>query len=82
MHYSSMDSSHLAEGIVEQDPLTDLYSIRILLDDGTFKIFRIQEELAKLNGQEVRLTLISLETLDRLTKLVEEGGVQIPVGSV
>lgn len=72
MQHSSMDFGHLVEGVIEQDPLTNLYGIRVPQKDGTVKVFDIQGALAKLVGQEVRLTLVSFETLERVAKMVED----------
>jgi hypothetical protein len=74
MQHSSLDFGHLVEGVIEQDPLTDLYGIRVPQKDGTVKVFNVQSELAKLAGQEVRLTLVSFETLEKVAKMVEEAG--------
>jgi hypothetical protein len=68
-----MDIGHLIEGIVEQDPMTDRFVIRVDNEDGTVSVFDVQEALAAYAGQEVRLTLASFQTLDHLAALVGDG---------
>jgi hypothetical protein len=72
MQYSNMDFGHLVEGTIEQDPLTNLYGIRVPQKDGSVTVFDVQDALAKLAGQEVRFTLVSFETLEKVAKMVEE----------
>lgn len=71
---------HLIEGVVEQDPLTDQFTIRT--PEGTF--FDTQKALGDLKGQAVRLTLVSFDTLQKLAEMVEMsgGGQVIGVGLV
>jgi hypothetical protein len=72
---SLFDKSHLIEGVVEQDPLTDKYFIR--MDGGPGgkpERFDIEAALAKQVGKEVRFTLVSFENLAELKAMVEEGG--------
>jgi len=61
---------HLVEGVVEQDPITDQFTIRT--PEGT--TFDVQKALGELKGQAVRFTLVSFETLQRLAEMVEKGG--------
>ena len=68
-----MDFGHLIEGIVEQDPLTDHYVIRVANEDGTVSTFDVQKVLSAYDNQEVRLTLATLQTLELLTSMVEGG---------
>jgi len=74
-----MDFGHLIEGVVEQDPMSDRFVIRVDNDDGTVSTFDIQEALAKYVGQDVRLTLATLQTLDMLATMAE-GGNDVLVG--
>lgn len=65
---------HLIEGVVEQDPLTDRYTIHTVDPHGRPFTVDVQDLLSKFVGQEVRLTLASFEDLSRLARLVEERG--------
>jgi hypothetical protein len=65
---------HLLEGVVEQDPMTDRYRIRIVDPEGNPTSVDLQELLAQYKGKEVRLTLASLENLAKLAELVESQG--------
>lgn len=65
---------HLIEGEVEQDPMTDRFNIRTIDTDGKTTTFDVQAALEALNGQGVRFTLVSLEDLAKLTKMVEAQG--------
>ena len=68
------DLGHLIEGVVEQDPMTDRYVVRIPDFEGKPAVVDLQDLLAPYKGKEVRLTLASLENLARLAKLAEEAG--------
>lgn len=69
---------HLLEGVVEQDPLTDLYVVRTIDSKGQPTTVDVQALLAQYVGKEVRMTLASFENLERLAKLVEkQGGGQV-----
>jgi hypothetical protein len=74
-----MDFGYLIEGVVEQDPVTDRFVIRMDNDDGTVSMFDVQEALARYNGQEVRMTLATLQTLAMLVTMAE-GGNDVVVG--
>jgi hypothetical protein len=71
---------HLVEGVVEQDPITDQFTIRT--PEGIS--FDVQAALGELKGQAVRFTLVSFETLQKLAELVETsgGGQVVGVGLV
>ena len=71
---------HLIEGVVEQDPLTDRCTIRTVDAEGRPVSFDVQEALAKLVGQDVRLTLASLENLEKLAEMAQRLGIQTPQG--
>lgn len=71
------DLGHIVEGVVEQDPMSDRYLVRHQLADGSWRSFDIQEALAKYKGQEIRLTVASFETIERIAALVEEGGITV-----
>lgn len=78
-----MDFGHLIEGVVEQDPMTDRYVIRVEQPDGSVTTFDVQKALEEYNGQEVRMTLATLQTLETLTDLIESGNdVVVGGGSV
>lgn len=69
-----MDFGHIVEGHVEQDPRTGRCTIRTLDLDGNPVSFDVEQHLLALVGQEVRLTLASLETINRLaTELQRQG---------
>lgn len=65
---------HILEGVLEQDPMTDRFVLRTLDRAGKPAIVDLSEILTPLLGQEVRLTVASLENLAKLAKLVEEKG--------
>ncbi|KKL28429.1 hypothetical protein LCGC14_2375190, partial [marine sediment metagenome] len=65
---------HLIEGKVEQDPMTDRFNIQTVDTDGKPTTFDVQAALEALNGQGVRFTLVSLEDLAKLAKMVEDQG--------
>jgi len=65
---------HLIEGTIEQDPMTDRWTIRTTNADGNPATFDVQDALSALAGKEVRFTLVSLENLAKLAELVENQG--------
>jgi len=67
------DIGHILEGTIEKDPLDDSYSIRLVRKDGTPDVLKISDLLDPYMGQEVRLTLASIEAIEKLTKIFEEG---------
>lgn len=69
-----LDFGHLLEGTIEQDPISDRYSIRTVDAQGKPISVDLDELFARFIGQDVRMTLVSLESLAELAKLVEEGG--------
>lgn len=68
-----MDFGYLVEGVIEQDPLSDRYVIKVDNGDGTVTQFDIQAALARYKGQEVRLTLASFADISALASMVEQG---------
>jgi hypothetical protein len=78
-----MDFGHLVEGIIEQDPMTDRFVIRVEQPDGSVTTFDVQKALEAYNGQQVRMTLATLQTLDTLARMIEDGNdVVVGGGSV
>jgi len=75
---------HLKEGTVEQDPMTDRYVIRMTGVEGKSESFDILAAFEALKGQKVKFTLVSLEDLAKLAKMVEEqgGGRVMGVGTI
>lgn len=73
----NLDFGHLVEGIIELDPLTGRYVISSRDDQGRVVTFDPQRALEAYKGQEVRFTLASFENLNKLARLVEEGGLAI-----
>ena len=71
----------IIEGIVERDPMDDRRRIRVVLEDNTQVLVDPQELLATLEGKEVRLTLASLENLQKLQEMLEGSG-ELPVQGI
>lgn len=69
-----MNFGHILEGTVEQDPLTDQFGIRTVHKDGRTEFIDVTALLLALKGQDVRLTLASLENIAELARLVEAQG--------
>lgn len=69
-----MEFGHIVEGYVEQDPLTGRCTIRALDIDGNPVNFDLERALLDLVGQEVRLTLASVETINRLAAELQRQG--------
>ena len=67
------DIGYLVEGVVEQDPLSDRYLIKVEGANGTCSQFDVQTTLAKYVGKEVRFTLVTFEVLQQLAELVQKG---------
>lgn len=69
-----MDLGHLLEGTLEQDPITDRFTLRTTDELGRPVTVDLQDLLGKYLGQEVRFTLVSFESIQKLKDLVEEAG--------
>jgi hypothetical protein len=67
------DLGFIIEGIVEQDPMDDRFRIRTV-QNGEQVLIDPQDLLKKYRGQEVKLTLASLENILRIQSLLEDGG--------
>ena len=74
---SELDLGYLIEGVVEQDPLSDRYVVKVDNGDGVATQFSIQDALARYVGQEVRLTLASFDAIDKIAAMVEQGNVTL-----
>ncbi len=71
---SPLPFGHILEGVLEQDPMTDRFVIRTVDNAGKPATVDLAELLKPLVGQEVKLTVASLENLAKLAKLVEQQG--------
>lgn len=65
---------HLLEGVIEQDPMTDAFVLRTVDEKGKDVTIELGALLAKFVGKEVRLTIASIETLERIGRMVEQRG--------
>ena len=74
-----LDLGVLLEGQLEQDPMTDEYSIRTL-KDGKFESIPLKPFLDRYLGREVRLTFISQEAIAEIESLLE--GQDVPVQGI
>jgi len=72
-----LDLGIIAEGIVELDPMTGRHVIRVVQPDGSNTFVDVQEQLAKYNGQDVRLIVTPLETVSQLAGMVERGEISM-----
>jgi hypothetical protein len=73
----ALDLGHLIEGVVEQDPLSDRFLIKVEREDGTVSQFDVQEALSRYKGQEIRLTLASFDAINKLAAMVEAGDISL-----
>lgn len=73
-----LNLGHLIEGVVERDPMTDALQIRTIDDQDRQIFIKLEDLFSTYVGQEVRLTLSSMEALLKIQELLEEsgGGVQ------
>lgn len=65
---------HLIEGSVEQDPLTDRFQLRTLSREGHPIVLDVDTLFSQFVGQDVRFTLVSVESLAKLAAMVEGSG--------
>ncbi len=65
---NGFDAGQIQEGVVTMDPVTGEFVI--VGDDGL--AFSIQSALRKLEGKKVRLTCISMQSMDLLQKMLEQ----------
>ncbi len=62
--------THLVEGIVVRSP-GGRFVIQLTDEHGQVVVFDPQEALAQYEGQEVRMTVATMEALEALTRLYE-----------
>jgi hypothetical protein len=67
------DLGYVIEGVVEQDPMDERCRIRTI-QNGKQVLVDPQDLLSKYGGQTVRLTVSSLEAIQKLQDLLEESG--------
>ena len=72
-----MDLGVMVEGILEQDPLSDRYFIRIEAADGSVQRMELNEALKPYAGQEVRFILTPFSTINQLAEMVESGEISL-----
>lgn len=65
---------YLVEGIVEQDPMTDRYTVHTVDHQGKAFSFDPNATLAQFKGQEVRLIIAPLMDIEKLMKQQAEDG--------
>jgi hypothetical protein len=69
MNALSETSTYILEGVVEEDPLTGLCTIRTEDEQGNPFNFDPQVGLKTLKGREVRLVLVPLATIEQIQRL-------------
>lgn len=74
MPQESIDFSqiYLVEGTVEQDPMTDQFTIHTVDPAGKAFSFDPNAALGRYKGQEVRLVIAPLVDIAKVEKLVQE----------
>jgi hypothetical protein len=65
---------YLVEGVVEQDPMSDRFVIRTSTADGKPFTFDPQAVLGQLKGQEVRVVIAPLASVQQIEELVRQQG--------
>lgn len=73
---------YLVEGVVEQDPMSDRFVIQTTTPEGKPFTFDPQVALGRLKGQEVRVVLAPLATIQQIEETVQqqqEGATQVVV---
>jgi len=68
------DLGYIIEGVVEQDPMDEKYRVRTIDKEGNQILVDPQELLTKYNGQEVKLTVASMEVIRQIQEVLEAGG--------
>lgn len=71
-----LDLGHLVTGVVELDPLSGSFVVRVENEDGSFSTFDVQSALARYRGQEVRLTLATTEMIACMAAILTSGDTQ------
>jgi hypothetical protein len=69
---ADLDLGHVREGVVEIDPMSGRMVIRSETPDG-FAFFDVQDALEKYDGQEIRVIIVPISTINRVADLVEGG---------
>lgn len=61
---------YLVEGVVEQDPMTDRFVIQTMDQSGKPVVFDPQSVLEKLKGQEIRVIIAPLASIEEVERAV------------
>lgn len=67
------DLGHIIEGTVEADPLSEKLSIRTVDAEGKPQSIDLDELVRRYAGKEVKLTLASLENLQKIQTALGDG---------
>lgn len=67
------DLGHIIEGFVEADPLSEKLSIRTVDSDGKPQSIVLDELVRRYVGKEVKLTLASLEQIQKIQTALGDG---------
>lgn len=68
------DLGHIIEGVVELDPMDDTPRIRTIDDSGKQILINPVDLLRGFAGKDVKMTLTSLENLQKIQELLEQTG--------
>ena len=81
MDLGKLDLGLIAEGVVELDPMTGHYVVRVEDEKGEVAFLDPQSQLERYKGEPVRFIITPLNTVGQIAKMVEEGEIdpsQIP----
>jgi len=68
-----LDLGIIVEGIVELDPISGRFLVRVEDERGEFGDVDVQAQMEKYKGEPVRFILTPLQTVSDIAKMVEEG---------
>lgn len=81
MDLGKLDLGLIAEGVVELDPMTGHYVVRMEDGSGKSSFLDPQRQLERYDGEPVRFIVTPLNTVSTLAKMVENGEIdpsQVP----
>jgi hypothetical protein len=67
------DLGHILDGVIERDPLTETLQLHTVDAQGKATTIDLEDLLSKYVGQEVKLTLASLDNIRKIQDALGDG---------
>jgi hypothetical protein len=67
------DLGHILDGVIERDPMTEKLQIHTVDHQGKSLVIDLDALLGRYAGQEVKLTLASMDNIRRIQEAIGDG---------